>query len=305
MTLAECSMSSGTQAMLVAEGSTLHLLDSNKITCVQPLLAEQRILNCPNAVLELDIPRHPSSNLKFEPKQKVKDPLQNNIKNWAVERNALEAKSRMESDDSKACMNSWNYEGLVSLDMQDDKFRDSRQQEGNCMDLLSLEEAINVLHQTDELLSIESYICIVQKCRRKKSPLFGKHVYALLCKNGLEVHEALGNNGVPMLVDCGSLPEALQLFNRLVHVTEHGWTSLILGHAQIGQLQCALNLYQSMQEDNVHPSSHTLVTLLKTCARLNAVDVGRRLHKEIAQKGFEKDFFVCNTLIHMYAKCGL
>lgn len=94
------------------------------------------------------------------------------------------------------------------------------------------------------------------------------------------------------------------VFNRLVHQNEHSWIALILGYIECRQTQHSLKLYEKMQEDSIRPSTHSLIALLKACARLKDVERGWEIHVQITQKGFENDLFVSNSLIDMYAKCG-
>ncbi|KAH7331567.1 hypothetical protein KP509_20G040700 [Ceratopteris richardii] len=190
--------------------------------------------------------------------------------------------------------------------MQVDDSKDDGLNGAKSFDFLGVGDISSVAHNTQECFTtIESYMFLTQKCRRERNSQLSEQIYVFLCGMGLDVNEALGNHIVPMLVDCEALPLAFQLFKRLTMVSEHAWTSLILGLANDGQLQSALDFYQSMQDEYVQPSSHTLVTLLKVCAGLNAVNKGRSFHTDITLRGLETDIFVCNTLIHMYAEFNM
>lgn len=46
-------------------------------------------------------------------------------------------------------------------------------------------------------------------------------------------------------------------------------------------------------------------TLLQACAHLGTLQHGKRIHGYIIQRGYESDDFVGNSLIAMYAKCGI
>eukprot|EP00250_Pteridium_aquilinum_P031110 c4299_g1_i1 orf=547-1959(+) len=156
-----------------------------------------------------------------------------------------------------------------------------------------------------EVPSIENFIYNVQKCRTSKNLQDAKHLHAFACINGLESHSVVGNHIVPLFVDCNSVPAAQQAFDRLIEQNEHSWTSLISGHAQFGQPHHAFELYQRMQQNNVHPSSYTLVALLKVFSQLKDAERGKEIHSQIAHKGLEQEVPVGSTLVGMYAKCGL
>eukprot|EP00250_Pteridium_aquilinum_P018910 c24231_g1_i3 orf=1-852(-) len=171
-------------------------------------------------------------------------------------------------------------------------------------ELLDVQEALTMFHGMIELLSVENYLCVLQKCRTRKSLKHAKHAHVHICNIQLEDHEAVGNYVVPMFVECGSVSDAQRVFDRLVYRNEHSWTSLISGYTQCGELQHAFTLYHQMIEGNVHPSNHTYVTLLKSCAQLKDLERGQAFHVAVSLRGSERDLFIGSTLINMYSECG-
>lgn len=155
-----------------------------------------------------------------------------------------------------------------------------------------------------ELCSVGQIICALQACLKKKDLSYAKHIHECIRRIGLETHEDVGNHMVPAYVECGSLHDAQEVFDRLVRRNVFSWTYLMLGYIESGQPHSALNAYTKMQADNVHPNRHTFVVLLKACACLKDVQQGQAYHGEVLQKGMELDFFIGSTLIDMYAKCG-
>eukprot|EP00250_Pteridium_aquilinum_P014902 c22272_g6_i1 orf=2-535(-) len=166
----------------------------------------------------------------------------------------------------------------------------------------SIQEAPNPLKCMPVLMPMENWICIIQNCRANKNLATAKCVHVHVHEHGLEVHRAVGNYLVPMLVECGGLSDARQAFHRLAHRSEHAWTSLIQGFVDCGEYEHALNLFQCMQDDRVYPSKFTLQALLKACARLKYLEKGWQMHAKIFIAGYDVDPFVGNTLVDMYAK---
>eukprot|EP00249_Psilotum_nudum_P000435 c1204_g1_i1 orf=74-454(+) len=54
----------------------------------------------------------------------------------------------------------------------------------------------------------------------------------------------------------------------------------------------------------VQASVATFVSLLRSCCRLKALSVGRRVHAHIIRTGCIRDRFLGNLLIQMYGICG-
>eukprot|EP00250_Pteridium_aquilinum_P023849 c27792_g1_i1 orf=2-280(-) len=91
-------------------------------------------------------------------------------------------------------------------------------------------------------------------------------------------------------------------FDKLVH-RGLSWNSLITDCVKHGELHHALLLYQKMSKnESLHPSSRTLVALLKACAKLKDLQTGAELHAKVAKLGLlGRDAFVADTLVDMYA----
>lgn len=177
-------------------------------------------------------------------------------------------------------------------------------QENIDWEMPSTEEIPCSLEPADRLPSVDNLICILQKCRKRKNLAYAKCVHVRLCGYGLESHRVLGNYVVPMFVECESLLDAQQVFNRLVWRNEFSWTILMQGYLDCGKAQHALDLFVPMHEDSIHPSTHTFVVLLKCCAKLTCILRGQEIHTDIIKEGFERVLFVGNMLLDMYAKCG-
>eukprot|EP00250_Pteridium_aquilinum_P019319 c24389_g6_i1 orf=603-2297(+) len=169
--------------------------------------------------------------------------------------------------------------------------------------MISTEEALASLDALAQLPSLQSYISILQNCRKEKNIVHAKRLHAHICNYGVE--NWLHNHLVPLFVDCGDIFHAHQVFNQAAHRTEYAWNSIVQGFVEYSRPQQALDLYQKMQEDGTHPNKYTFVALLKACAKLKNGKMGRQLREELAVNGFEEDSFVGSTLVYMYAKCGM
>ncbi|KAH7414690.1 hypothetical protein KP509_14G006100 [Ceratopteris richardii] len=186
-----------------------------------------------------------------------------------------------------------NYSQLVSR-------RRSRPSSTNLKVLFLIEQG--VLPQ----LSIQDIAYILQTCKRNQDYHLSIRLHSYMQRNNLDTHPLLGNYLVPMLVDVGCIREAQQVFDRLVHVNEWSWDSLIWGYVNHGKLQHALSLYAKMpKDDSIHPLGRTFVSLLRACAKLKNLKSGLEIHADVSKRGLiQKDPFIGSSLIDLYAKCG-
>jgi pentatricopeptide repeat protein len=124
---------------------------------------------------------------------------------------------------------------------------------------------------------------------------------------------ALGRVGGPyvasegrldMYAKCGSIEDALRVFNRMSTRNVVAWSAIILGHVKCGQWHKALELSSQMQQEGVEPNPVTFVGILNACASIEALKEGKDVHEQIIQSGWESNVSVGSSLVDMYAKCG-
>lgn len=157
-----------------------------------------------------------------------------------------------------------------------------------------------------EFCTLENVITLLQKCKQQKSVEQARFVYSLLCEQELEAHPVVGSYLITALVKCGSLCDAHHVFDRLPYQDEHAWSSLISGYVDSGKPLHAFHLYRIMQHDpHAHPSKYTYLALLRACSRLKDPDPCHCIHGSLILEGLDEDLFVGNTLLDVYAKCGV
>ncbi|XP_058092113.1 putative pentatricopeptide repeat-containing protein At5g40405 [Magnolia sinica] len=85
----------------------------------------------------------------------------------------------------------------------------------------------------------------------------------------------------------------------------NSWSVMIAGYAQNGGPHEALALFREMQISDVDIHGFTLASIVGVCGELGALDLGKWAHSYIDRKGVEIDVVLGNSLVDMYAKCGL
>lgn len=66
----------------------------------------------------------------------------------------------------------------------------------------------------------------------------------------------------------------------------------------------ALCLYNAMLRFGVLPNKFTYPFILKACAGLGDLNLGKSVHGSLVKFGFDDDVHVQNTMVHMYCCCG-
>nr|XP_008387666.2 pentatricopeptide repeat-containing protein At4g21065-like [Malus domestica]XP_017192008.2 pentatricopeptide repeat-containing protein At4g21065-like [Malus domestica] len=66
----------------------------------------------------------------------------------------------------------------------------------------------------------------------------------------------------------------------------------------------ALCFYNVMVQGSVLPNKFTYPFVLKACAGIGDLNLGKSVHGSVVKFGFDADVHVCNTMVHMYSCCG-
>lgn len=103
----------------------------------------------------------------------------------------------------------------------------------------------------------------------------GKQVHAYLKKTGLESVVIVGNSLLTMYAKCGSIESARHVFGEMPRRNLSSWNSMIMGYAQHGQGNDALQLFEQMQETNMQPDHITFLGVLHACCHVGLVNEGR------------------------------
>ncbi|CAM6023970.1 unnamed protein product [Sphagnum balticum] len=133
----------------------------------------------------------------------------------------------------------------------------------------------------------------------------GRDVHEQIIQRGWESDVFLMSSLVDMYAKCGSMEDASKAFKKMPSLDVVAWNTMIFGHVKCGQGQKALELFQEMRKQGVQPDLRSFVGLLNACANVVALEEGRHAHRQIIDRGWDSDIIVGNSLIDMYAKCGI
>ncbi|KAH7443629.1 hypothetical protein KP509_02G042700 [Ceratopteris richardii] len=135
---------------------------------------------------------------------------------------------------------------------------------------------------------------------------WGWYIHSELEKKGLFQASALGNMIVDMYAKCGSFPSAQTVFFKISDQDLVAWNALVTGFAEHGHAHEALHWFEHMSTKGIFPNTITFLGALKACTTLGFLNKGLEIHANIARLNLlESDAAIGNSLINMYAKCGV
>lgn len=179
------------------------------------------------------------------------------------------------------------------------------------------------------------YASLLQTSLRTKNPFAGKLVHAQIIKSGLHLSVFLMNN----LINCyaksgflsdahhvfdempsrnttswntilsayakqGRIDDAYLVFKEMPEPDSVSWTSMIAGYNRTGCVENAIKMFLEMISCHVFPTQFTITSVLASCAAIESLGIGRKVHTFVVKLGLNSYVSVANSLLNMYAKSG-
>ncbi|KAL1205317.1 Pentatricopeptide repeat-containing protein [Cardamine amara subsp. amara] len=177
---------------------------------------------------------------------------------------------------------------------------------------------------------------LLRFCRDKKCKLSGKIIHGFIVRSRLNSDTYLCNRLLDLYCECGDRGYARKVFYEMPLKDVYSWNAFLSFSCKVGNLgeasevfdgmperdvvswnnmisvlvrkgfeEKALVVYESMVSEGFLPSRFTLASVLSACSKLLDGVIGMRCHGVAVKTGLDKNIFVGNALLSMYAKCGL
>ncbi|KAI5068812.1 hypothetical protein GOP47_0017157 [Adiantum capillus-veneris] len=155
--------------------------------------------------------------------------------------------------------------------------------------------------------SAVTFTCVLKACTSLGDAIKGEEIHAAIIRERtFEKNVFVGSTLINMYAKSGALEKAQDVFDGLPTRNLVSWNALIAGYTQQGRVEGALNHFYRMQEEGISPDAVTFVCSLKACGSTGTIQKGKILHAQVFRLGLlETNILAGNSLIDMYAKCGL
>lgn len=166
-------------------------------------------------------------------------------------------------------------------------------------------ELFEILECEDEFdVGVSTYDALVNACIGLKSIRGVKRVFNYMRNCQFEPDQYMRNRVLLMHVKCGMMIDARNLFDEMPYRNLVSWNTIISGLVDCGNYEEALQLFLIMWGELSDAGSRTFATMIRACAGLGFLFLGKQLYSCALKMGISEDIFVSCSLIDMYSKCG-
>ncbi|KAH6558457.1 hypothetical protein KP509_1Z062400 [Ceratopteris richardii] len=148
------------------------------------------------------------------------------------------------------------------------------------------------------------YSSILKVCNVADDLHMGKLIHHAVIIDGLESDVIIGNTLIDMHAKLGGIEDAQKVFLLLINRDNVSWGALITGYVDHGLYVTALKLYVQAQLEKIKLTEATILSILKACGSLGAINQGMMIHDQIIKDAVLQDAAIGSALLCMYAKCG-
>ncbi|XWS56111.1 hypothetical protein CRYUN_Cryun09bG0058300 [Craigia yunnanensis] len=97
---------------------------------------------------------------------------------------------------------------------------------------------------------------------------------------------------------------ARKLFDTMPEKNLVTWSIMISGNAKNNNFEKAVELFQVLQEEGVKANETVMVSVISSCAHLDAIELGEKAREYIVRNNLSLNVILGTALVDMYARCG-
>ncbi|XP_057970192.1 pentatricopeptide repeat-containing protein At3g02330, mitochondrial [Malania oleifera] len=121
-----------------------------------------------------------------------------------------------------------------------------------------------------------TYATVLDTCANLATGGLGKQIHAQIIKEELQSDVYICSTLVDMYSKCGNMQDSRLVFEKAPKRDFVTWNAMISGYAQHGLGENALQIFDSMQLENVKPNHATFVAVLRACGHVGLVEKGKQ-----------------------------
>eukprot|EP00250_Pteridium_aquilinum_P006391 c16330_g1_i3 orf=1017-3035(-) len=149
-----------------------------------------------------------------------------------------------------------------------------------------------------------TFIYLLSACADRRALFEGRHVHTFILSSGFEDEGTVATAIVCMYSKCGSLNDALHVFNTTREKDTISWNAIISMVSEHGYDKDSQKLFQQMQVEGLLPTKGTFLSFLNAFLDQPVLSKIRRIHTLAVSCDFHLEIAIVNALVTMYGKCS-
>ncbi|KAE8720078.1 putative pentatricopeptide repeat-containing protein [Hibiscus syriacus] len=148
------------------------------------------------------------------------------------------------------------------------------------------EEGLNLfneMHKSGVRVDQATFASILKASANLTSLSLGKQIHSFIVRSGFMSNVFSGSALLDMYAKCGSIKDAIQLFQDKPERNIVSWNALISAHAQNGDPKATLDTFEKMVQSGFQPDSVSFLSVLSACSHCGLVQEGLRYFRTMTE----------------------
>ncbi|KAG5029470.1 hypothetical protein JHK87_012984 [Glycine soja] len=192
--------------------------------------------------------------------------------------------------------NNANHDGESDKASNDSPYRATLEELDNFCIEGNVKEAVNVLELLEKLhipVDLPRYLQLMHQCAENKSLEEAKIVHRHTSQHLSPLQVSTYNRILEMYLECGSVDDALNIFNNMPERNLTTWDTMITQLAKNGFAEDSIDLFTQFKNLGLKPDGQMFIGVLFACSVLGDIDEGM-LHFE----SMSKDYGIVPSMTH-------
>ncbi|KAL3639090.1 hypothetical protein CASFOL_016997 [Castilleja foliolosa] len=169
-----------------------------------------------------------------------------------------------------------------------------------------LSEAISSLDSLSSTVRRSTLSHLIESCISSNSLGLCHELYARVKNLIKQPDPFIQTKLLGMFSKCGSLTDAFELFDEMPERDLYAWSAMIGACSRERMWGDVVELFHWMMQDgDVVPDNFLFPKILQACGNIGDLETGRYIHGLTIKRGMSEGLRVHNSIIAVYAKCGL
>ncbi|KAL4558431.1 hypothetical protein LXL04_036631 [Taraxacum kok-saghyz] len=148
-------------------------------------------------------------------------------------------------------------------------------------------------------------VSLLTACAHLGALNMGEWIHDYIKKNKLKIDVILGNALIDMYSKCGSISDAVKVFQKLQSKNIYCWNSIIVGLAMHGYGNKSIDYFNLMKKEGVKPDGITFIGLLCGCSHSGLITEGKNyFHQMRTEYGIEPGIEHFGCMVDLLGRSG-
>ncbi|GMI68282.1 hypothetical protein like AT3G02010 [Hibiscus trionum] len=148
------------------------------------------------------------------------------------------------------------------------------------------EEGLNLfneMHRAGVRADQATFASILKASANLASLSLGRQIHSFVIRSGFMSNVFSGSALLDMYAKCGSIKDAIQVFQDMPERNIVSWNGLISAHAQNGDAKATLDSFETMVQSGFQPDSVSFLSALSACGHCGLVQEGLRYFRTMTE----------------------